>query len=42
MRIGGIASFIRSFVRFAPDDFELAFVGVSADQPLRAWTEAEF
>ena len=24
MRIGGIASFIRSFVRFAPDDFELS------------------
>ena len=42
MRIGGIASFVRSFVRFAPDDFELGFVGVTADEPLRAWTEAEF
>ena len=42
MRIGGIASFVRSFVRFAPDDFEPSFIGVTASQPLRRWTEVEF
>jgi glycosyltransferase involved in cell wall biosynthesis len=41
LRIGGIASFVRSFARFAPDDFELSFVGVSAERPLRAWTDVE-
>jgi glycosyltransferase involved in cell wall biosynthesis len=37
MAIGGIASFIRGFVKFAPDDFDLAFVGVSATRPLLRW-----
>jgi glycosyltransferase involved in cell wall biosynthesis len=37
MRIGGIASFVRGFVKFAPPDFDLAFVGVTADRPLWQW-----
>jgi glycosyltransferase involved in cell wall biosynthesis len=36
MEIGGIASFVRGFVKFAPDDFELSFVGVSSTR--EAWT----
>jgi glycosyltransferase involved in cell wall biosynthesis len=42
MRIGGIASFVRSFVRFAPDDFDVAMIGVSADLPARRWSTVEF
>lgn len=37
MRIGGIASFVRGFVKFAPADFELAFIGVTADARLGQW-----
>jgi glycosyltransferase involved in cell wall biosynthesis len=42
MRIGGIASFVRGFVKFAPPDFDLAFVGVTADRPLWQWRWVEF
>lgn len=42
MRIGGIASFVRGFVKFAPPDFDLAFVGVTADRPLWQWRWIEF
>lgn len=38
MSIGGIASFVRAFVRFAPDDLGLAMVGVSEQLPVRRWT----
>jgi glycosyltransferase involved in cell wall biosynthesis len=41
MRIGGIASFVRSFVKFAPPDFEIRMVGVSPSVPPRAWSEVE-
>jgi glycosyltransferase involved in cell wall biosynthesis len=41
MRIGGIASFVRSFVKFAPPDFEIRMVGVSPSLPPRAWSEVE-
>ena len=41
MAIGGIASFVRGFTKFAPDDFELGFVGVSATRPLLRWHEVE-
>jgi len=41
MAIGGIASFIRGFVKFAPDDFDLDFVGVSATRPLLRWQDIE-
>ena len=41
MAIGGIASFVRGFVKFAPDDFDLAFVGVSAARALLRWHEVE-
>jgi glycosyltransferase involved in cell wall biosynthesis len=37
MRIGGIASFVRGFVKFAPPDFDIAFLGVTADRPLWEW-----
>jgi glycosyltransferase involved in cell wall biosynthesis len=42
MRIGGIASFVRGLVKFAPSDFDLAFVGVTADRPLWPWRWIEF
>jgi glycosyltransferase involved in cell wall biosynthesis len=41
MRIGGIASFVRTFVRFAPADFELSLIGVSADRPTWRWVDVE-
>lgn len=41
MSIGGIASFVRSFVKFAPPDFEIRMVGVSPSLPPRAWSEVE-
>lgn len=41
MAIGGIASFVRGFVKFAPDDFDLALVGVSATRALLHWHEVE-
>lgn len=37
LRIGGIASFVRGFVKFAPDDFELGFIGLSASRPAWRW-----
>jgi glycosyltransferase involved in cell wall biosynthesis len=37
MPIGGIASFVRGFVKFAPHDLELEIVGTSANAPLGAW-----
>ncbi len=30
-KIGGIQTFIKNFIKYAPDDFEIEFVGVSAD-----------
>jgi glycosyltransferase involved in cell wall biosynthesis len=42
MRIGGIASFVRGFVKFAPPDFDIAFVGVTAERPLWQWRWIEF
>jgi len=39
MAIGGIASFVRGFVKFAPDDFDLGFLGVSATRSLLQWHE---
>ena len=42
MRLGGIASFVRGFVKFAPDDFELAFLGLSESRPLGKWCEIAF
>ncbi len=41
MTIGGIASFIRGFVKFAPPDFELGMVGISATRPLGQWMTVE-
>ncbi len=41
MRIGGIATFVRGFVKYAPDDFALSMVGVSASLPLWTWHEIE-
>ena len=42
MRLGGIASFVRGFVKFAPDDFELGFLGLSESRPLGKWCEIAF
>ena len=43
-KIGGIQTFVREFVRFAPDDFELEGVGCTSDErlrPLHRWTRIE-
>jgi glycosyltransferase involved in cell wall biosynthesis len=42
MRIGGINAFVRGLVKFAPPDFDLAFVGVTADRALWEWRWIEF
>lgn len=42
MRIGGINAFVRGLVKFAPPDFDLAFVGVTADRPLWEWRWIQF
>ncbi|GAP96998.1 glycosyltransferase family 4 protein [Leptolyngbya sp. NIES-2104] len=42
--IGGIQTIIRSFVKYAPDEFEICFVGTGADpaeKPLQ-WQEREY
>jgi glycosyltransferase involved in cell wall biosynthesis len=41
MRIGGIASFIRGFVKFAPTDFDFAFIGMTSDRPLWRWQQID-
>jgi glycosyltransferase involved in cell wall biosynthesis len=41
MRIGGIASFVRGFVTYAPPEFELSMVGISASLPPWRWTRVE-
>jgi glycosyltransferase involved in cell wall biosynthesis len=41
MRIGGIATFVRGFVKYAPQDFALSMVGVAASLPLWTWHEVE-
>jgi glycosyltransferase involved in cell wall biosynthesis len=44
LQLGGIASFVRGFTKFAPADFELAMVGIaSGEQPRERgrWTEIE-
>ena len=42
MEIGGIASFVRGFVKFSPDDFELSFLGISAEREPWAWHRVPF
>ena len=40
-KIGGIQSFVRGFVQFAPDDFEIECVGTTSEpgeRPVGAWT----
>ena len=41
LAIGGIASFVRGFVKFAPPDFDLAFLGVSDTRPVGRWSTME-
>ena len=41
MAIGGIATFVRGFVKHAPEDFELSMVGTSGTRPLWRWQETE-
>jgi glycosyltransferase involved in cell wall biosynthesis len=41
-KIGGIQSFVRGFVKFAPDDFAIECVGTTSDpeaRPLERWAE---
>lgn len=37
MPIGGIAAFVRGFVKYAPSEFEFELVGTSRGRPLGAW-----
>jgi glycosyltransferase involved in cell wall biosynthesis len=41
MAIGGIATFVRGFVKHAPPEFELSMVGISGSRPLWRWHETE-
>lgn len=41
MRIGGIASFVRSFVKFAPQDFDISMIGISPDLPAWRWATVQ-
>jgi glycosyltransferase involved in cell wall biosynthesis len=41
MAIGGIATFVRGFVKFAPPDFEVSMVGVSATRAVGTWRRVE-
>ena len=41
LSIGGIASFVRGYVRHAPADFDLSMVGTSATLPLWRWHRVE-
>ena len=41
MRIGGIATFVRGFVKYAPEDFELSLVGVTTSLPTWSWHRVE-
>ncbi|HEY9651416.1 MAG TPA: glycosyltransferase family 4 protein [Coleofasciculaceae cyanobacterium] len=42
--IGGIQTIIRSFVKYAPDEFDVRLVGIGSDptQSLGCWQDAEF
>jgi glycosyltransferase involved in cell wall biosynthesis len=37
MPIGGIAAFVRGFVKFAPEDLAIELVGTSVERPLGRW-----
>ena len=44
LQLGGIASFVRGFVKFAPPDFELRLVGIASGErprPAGEWSEVE-
>jgi glycosyltransferase involved in cell wall biosynthesis len=43
-KIGGIQTFVREFVRFSPDDFDIEGVGCTSDErsrPLHRWTRID-
>ncbi|HJX31931.1 MAG TPA: hypothetical protein VJ624_08815, partial [Thermodesulfobacteriota bacterium] len=42
-KIGGIETFDRNFIKYAPEDLDIEFVGVSSDKRCRIgrWQEAE-
>lgn len=44
LQLGGIASFVRGFTKFAPSDFDIGLVGIASGEQPRAvgrWTEVE-
>jgi glycosyltransferase involved in cell wall biosynthesis len=41
MRIGGIATFVRGFAKYAPADFDVSMVGISASLPPWRWAAVE-
>jgi glycosyltransferase involved in cell wall biosynthesis len=41
MSIGGIASFIRGFVKYAPADIPVRMIGMSAARPVGSWQPVE-
>ncbi len=43
-KLGGIQTYIKNFIKYAPDDFDISFVGVStkaAERPVGKWQRIE-
>jgi glycosyltransferase involved in cell wall biosynthesis len=39
-KVGGVETFIKGFIKYAPDDFDIEFIGISSDQyerPPKKW-----
>ncbi len=40
-RVGGIATFLKGFIKYAPEDFKIKFIGITSDtesRPVKRWT----
>lgn len=40
-KVGGVETFIRDFIKYAPLDFDISFIGINSthkDRPLKKWT----
>ncbi len=41
-KVGGVATLIKGFIKYAPQDFDIEFIGTSSDiekRPLKKWTQ---
>ena len=44
-KIGGIETFIKNFIKYSPEDFDIEFIGITSDsnnRPVGHWSEAKF